>query len=240
MIGNLEHMRLAIVHTEKMEWTASPSSTVWRKRLEHTGDIETGRVTSLVRYDANSRFPVHTHPMGEEILVLEGVFSDEHGDYPKGTFLLNPPGFEHGPFSVEGCTIFVKLRQYSGQWRRRVVVHTERMAWCAHAIKGVQVLPLYQQAEYPEEIRLIRVAAGTPMPMTPFPAGEEIFVLEGTFKDEHGQYFEGSWIRYPAGSSHTLVTDDGCMLYVKKGHLGEYATPEHGERPAACTERENP
>ncbi|MEB3214064.1 MAG: cupin domain-containing protein, partial [Leptolyngbyaceae bacterium] len=50
----------------------------------------------------------HRHWGGEEIFVLDGVFEDEQGRYPKGTWLRNPPGSVHSPFSTEGCVIYVK------------------------------------------------------------------------------------------------------------------------------------
>src|SRR5690348_18389476 len=84
-----------VVHTSSMAWNASPSSTVWRKRLHLVGPAESGQVTSVVRYQERSQFPPHPHPDGEEILVLAGVFSDEHGDWPAGSYLLNPEGFRH-------------------------------------------------------------------------------------------------------------------------------------------------
>ena len=96
-----------------MAWAPSPSGTVWRKRVHLVGPPESGQVTSVVRYEPQSRFPAHDHPEGEEILVLEGVFSDEHGDWPAGTYLLNPEGFRHAPFSEPGCVLFVKLRPVS-------------------------------------------------------------------------------------------------------------------------------
>ena len=95
-----------------MEWAPSPSGSVRRKRVHLVGPPESGQVTSVVRYEPHSRLPTHDHPEGEEILVLEGVFSDEHGDWPAGTFLLNPEGFRHTPFSEPGCVLFVKLRQF--------------------------------------------------------------------------------------------------------------------------------
>ena len=62
-----------------MEWIASPAGGVDRKMLDRIGD-EKARATSIVRYAADSAFPEHEHPLGEEFYVLEGVFSDEHGD----------------------------------------------------------------------------------------------------------------------------------------------------------------
>ena len=69
-----------------MEWIASPAGGVDRKMLDRIGD-EKARATSIVRYAADSAFPEHEHPLGEEFYVLEGVFSDEHGDYPAGTYV---------------------------------------------------------------------------------------------------------------------------------------------------------
>src|SRR5215510_3147808 len=108
----------AAVDTSKMTWAPSPSSSVWRKRVHRVGPPESGQVTSVVRYLPHSTFPEHDHPDGEEILVLEGVFSDEHGHWPAGTYLLNPEGFHHAPFSQPGCKLFVKLRQFPGRERQ--------------------------------------------------------------------------------------------------------------------------
>jgi len=94
-----------VVDTKTLPWTASPSGTVWRKRLHLVGPSESGQVTSVVRFQENSHFASHDHPEGEEILVLEGVFSDEHGDCPAGSYLLNPEGFRHAPYSRDGCLL---------------------------------------------------------------------------------------------------------------------------------------
>ena len=80
-----------------MEGQPSPSGAVLRKRLHLVGPPESGQVTSVVRYQPGATFPEHGHPEGEEILVLDGTFSDEHGDWPAGTYLLNPEGFHHAP-----------------------------------------------------------------------------------------------------------------------------------------------
>ena len=111
-------LRGVVRRTADMDWQPSPVAGVWRKRLELAGAVEAGRVTSVVRFDPGARFPRHAHPDGEEILVLHGVFSDETGDYPAGSHLLNPDGTSHAPWSGPGCTLFVKLRQYPGRTRR--------------------------------------------------------------------------------------------------------------------------
>ena len=155
---NADFTRPAVMETAKMDWQASPSPTVWRKRLDLC-DGEFSRVTSVVRYDANSSFRTHDHPDGEEILVLEGIFSDEFGDYPAGTYLLNPQGFRHTPFSKEGCVIFVKLRQFVGEEREHVVIDSNTADWREPG-PGVAILSLYEEDGYPKDIMLVRLASG--------------------------------------------------------------------------------
>lgn len=210
---------LVTLRTAAMDWQESPSPSVWRKRLEHSGPPESGRVTSVVRYDANSEFPGHEHPEGEEIFVLKGTFSDEHGNYPAGTFLLNPEGFSHAPFSEEGCVLFVKLRQYPGTGRHHVNIDTTAGAWNPGRYPGLSSMPLYSEEGYPESIRLVRFEAGAKVDFDDHTEGEEIFVIEGDLTDEHGSYEAGTWVRYPVGSNHAPSSKNGCILYVKSGHL---------------------
>src|ERR1700704_6432925 len=144
----------AVADRTGMEWGPSPSESVWRKRVRLVGPPEWGQVTSVVRYEPRSRFPAHDHPEGEEILVLEGVFSDEHGDWSAGTFLLNPEGFRHAPFSESGCVLLVKLRQFPGRERRHVVVDTHKLAWDLSSIPAVAQKPLYWQVGFSDLMRL--------------------------------------------------------------------------------------
>ena len=64
--------------------------------------------TALVRWAPGTYFNPHRHYGGEEILVVEGVFEDEHGRYPAGSWLRSPHLSMHKPFSKEGCIILVK------------------------------------------------------------------------------------------------------------------------------------
>lgn len=220
---NDDFSALAVMDTAAMDWQPSPSAGVWRKRLELSGPAEAGRVTSVVRYDANSAFAPHPHPGGEEIFVLDGVFSDESGDYPAGTFLLNPEGFEHAPHSRDGCVLFVKLRQYPGTNRRQVTVDTDAAAWQPGPLDGVFRKPLYQEEGHPERISLVSFEPGTQFPEHDHPGGEEIFVLSGSIRDEHVRCGPGTWVRYPPGSKHAPYSEEGCTLYVKSGHLKDIA-----------------
>lgn len=205
--------------TSKMEWTSSPSGTVWRKRVHLVGAAESGQVTSIVRYERNSNFPEHDHPDGEEILVLDGVFSDQQGDWPAGTFLLNPEGFRHAPFSREGCVLLVKLRQYPGLDRQQVAMDTHSLAWQPTAVQGVSSKPLYAQNGYADTMELQKWEAGADPGEVVYSEGAEIFVIEGAFTDDTGSYANGSWLRFPAQARHHPHTRSGCTLYLKKAGL---------------------
>lgn len=200
-----------------MEWSPSPSGTVWRKRVHLVGPVESGQVTSVVRYEPRSTFHVHEHPDGEEILVLEGVFSDEHGDWPSGTYLANPEGFRHAPFSRDGCVLFVKLRQFPGRTREHVAIRTESLPW-EPARAGVAARRLYSQAGFEDSVRLERWAPGSRLGRVDYPRGAELFLLDGSFADETGLFARGAWLRLPPGTSHSPATDGGgCVLYIKEG-----------------------
>jgi len=209
----------AAADTSRMKWVPSPSGSVWRKRVHLVGPPESGQVTSVVRYEPDSTFPAHDHPEGEEIFVLEGVFSDEHGDWPAGTFLLNPEGFRHSPFSVRGCTLFVKLRQFPGLDRRHVVLDTDKLVWEPSAIPAVAHKPLYQQAGFSDTMRLELWERQADLGIISYEQGAELFVLKGEFSDEVGTYSAGSWLRLPARSTHHPRSAAGCTLYVKRSGL---------------------
>lgn len=199
-------------------WTPSPSPGVDRHALDRVGG-EIARATSVVRYAAGSRFDSHTHGGGEEILVLDGVFSDEHGDYPAGTYLRNPPGTSHAPFSRDGCTLFVKLWQFAPGDDRTVRVDTRAASFRPGVVEGLSVLPLHDFDGI--QTALVRWAPGTKFHRHTHPGGEEVYVLEGVFSDELGAYPAGTWVRSPRHSRHTpFVEDEGALIYVKVGHLG--------------------
>jgi anti-sigma factor ChrR (cupin superfamily) len=203
------------ISTSMMEWSSSPSGTVWRKRVHLVGEPESGQVTSVVRYEPGASFPAHDHPEGEEILVLDGVFSDEHGDWPAGTYLLNPEGFRHAPFSLSGCLLFVKLRQFPGCDREHHTVDTNDLEWIPTSIAGVARKALYSQTGFADVMRLERWDAGTDLGRIDYVQGIEFFVLEGEFEDDEGTYPVGSWLRLPPGGFHCPRTSAGCTIYMK-------------------------
>ncbi len=213
--GDLD--RRITINSNELEWIASPGGEVLRKRLHRVGPPESGQVTSIVRYQPGAEFPSHPHPEGEEILVLDGVFSDEHGDWPAGTYLLNPEGFEHRPFSREGCLLFVKLRQFPGAERRHVVTDTLATEWRSSVRPGVHWKKLYAQEPFSDHMRLERWAQPGEIGVLNFPQGAELFVLSGEFSDGEGRYEQHSWLRLPPGTALSPEGDTACELYIKEG-----------------------
>jgi hypothetical protein len=176
------------------------------------------RATSIVRYAPHSRFAPHTHGGGEEFLVLDGVFQDEHGDYPTGTYVRNPPTSNHTPGSETGCTIFVKLWQFDPVDRTPVRIETSELSF-SHApdVRGVEFAPLYESAW--ELVLLERWAPGTNIAV-PLPGGIELLVLDGSFIEGAEEFTRLSWLRLPAGATlQATAGRSGGKLWAKSGHL---------------------
>lgn len=213
---NADFTQSALVRPQDGQWIPSPSAGVERWMLDRVGD-EVARATSLVRYAPDSHFPRHTHAGGEEYLVLDGIFSDESGDYGPGHYVRNPVGTAHAPFTKAGATILVKLWQFQAGDDQPVSTDTKNAPFQAGQTPGVSSLSLHGYGE--EKVSLIRFAPGTSVPRHDHPGGEEIYVIEGDLVDEHGTYPQGSWLRRPHASRQGHKTQGGCLLFVKSGHL---------------------
>lgn len=209
----------AVVDTQALAWIPSPSGGVERRMLDRDDGGEVARATSIVRYAAGSTFPRHEHALGEEYLVLEGTFSDEDGDSPAGTYVRNPPGSGHTPFTRQSCTILVKLRQMRPTGEPHLRIDTNALPWLPTETPGYRRRSLFEPTDWPERVALEHLAPGTEVPPYGCPGGEEILVLEGSVSDGLETHAKGVWVRNPAGSAHGLSSQAGCTLWVKRGHL---------------------
>ncbi|MES0807937.1 cupin domain-containing protein [Roseibium sp. SCPC15] len=206
----------AVVDSATLDWIPSPMAGVERRMLERDGD-EVARATSLVRYAPGSAFSAHTHDMGEEFLVLDGVFSDESGDFPKGMYVRNPPGSRHVPSSEPGAVILVKLRQMQAEDDTYVRVNTLDPAGWQAGRSGEHILPLFVRPD--EEVVMLNWERGSQFDEQEFPGGAEYFVIEGSFEDGDGRYDQGTWLRLPPGSRQSIKTAQGTRVWRKTGHL---------------------
>lgn len=214
-ILNMDFTRAACLLAKDRQWVKSPADGVSRIPLEREA-AESGHTTSFVRFEPGSFFPQHVHPHGEEIYVLEGVFSDENGDYPAGTYIRNPPGSQHKPFTKPGCTLFVKLDQFQKDDNEQVVIRPEERQW-QPGIGNLKVLPLHNHKT--ESTALVHWPANEVFQPHTHWGGEEIVVIKGKFIDEYGEYPAGSWIRSPHMSKHFPRVEEETLILVKVGHL---------------------
>jgi hypothetical protein len=214
---NADFNARAVIHAARLDWTPSPILGVDRRMLDRIGD-EVARATSIVRYAPHSRFASHTHGGGEEFLVLNGVFQDEHGDYPAGTYVRNPPTSSHTPGSKPGCTLFVKLWQFDPDDRTQLRLDTSALSLMpAPELPGVEFAPLFENAW--EFVRLERWAPEVTIGV-PLPGGIELLVLDGSFVEGGEEFSTHSWLRLPAGATlRAAAGPQGCRLWVKSGHL---------------------
>ena len=206
-----------IVDAAGLDWVPSPQTGIERRFLEREGR-EVARATSIVRYAPNTRFPEHVHELGEEYLVLEGVFSDQDGDFGPGTYVRNPPGTRHTPFTRDGCVIFVKLRQMPAADRGLPVTVTRGEAPVATSVAGLTRHPLYA-APSREQVVFEHLDAGTRWNARVPKGGEEILVLDGALDYGDTACRPLTWLRIPHGHELPMSTRGGCRLWVKRGHL---------------------
>jgi anti-sigma factor ChrR (cupin superfamily) len=214
---NADFSQRVALHGTQMPWVDSPIAGVQRRMLDRIG-AEVARATSIVRYAAGSSFTPHTHSGGEEFIVLEGVFQDEHGDYPAGTYIRNPPTSRHTPRSADGCVIFVKLWQFDLNDRTRVIVDLNKIGSVISAEQpGVAVTPLFLDTH--ETVQVETWQAHTEVNYH-FTEGAELLVLAGDF-NQSGQRFERmSWLRLPCGAQLTATAGAaGAKVWVKMRHL---------------------
>jgi len=212
---NEDYRQLIVLNHHDLDWVGSTQAGVERRMLDSIG-AEAAKATTIVRYQPGSKFESHMHEFGEEILVLEGAFSDENGDYPAGTYMMNPPGSSRAPRSDDGCVLFVKLGHLGADQQQREVVDTRTAQWYQGMVPGLTVMPLMRQGL---GSTLVRWAPKTYFNPHRHFGGEEIFVVNGVFEDEHGRYPSGSWIRSPHMSMHKPFSEEGCTIFVKTGHL---------------------
>lgn len=214
---NADFSKRVVMHAPMLQWRASPMPGVDRRMLDRIGD-EVARATSIVRYAPNSHFSAHTHTGGEEYIVLEGVFQDEHGDFPVGSYVRNPPTSSHTPGSEPGCTIFVKLWQFDPDDRHQMVADLNNGEYTPDDDRsGVSIMPLFSD-EF-EDVRCERWAPDTEISLE-LPDGGEFLVLAGSFMEGSDELGVQSWLRLPSGGQLQARTGSGgAHVWVKTGHL---------------------
>jgi len=212
---NADFSKRVVVHSDQIDWKASPMPGVDRRMLDRIGG-EVARATTIVRYAPGSKFSAHTHTGGEEFIVLEGVFQDEHGDYPAGTYVRNPPTTSHTPGSDAGCTIFVKLWQFDLDDRNQFRVDMEAAAGDGHAL-------LHRDDR--ETVTYHRLDPGAAL-ADDCVGGAELLVLSGNLAEGGDTLVAGGWLRLPEDASlDARAGPEGAKVWMKTGHLPHARPP---------------
>lgn len=214
---NADFSERVMLHSDEIDWKSSPMAGVDRRRLDRI-DNEADRVTTIVRYAPGSHFSPHIHTGGEEFLVLEGIFEDDYGHWPTGSYIRNPPTSKHQPGSKNGCVIFVKLAQFNPDDRTFVHADIAKLGSVEDRHRdGVKVSPLFKDAD--EEVRIEYWDANTSINIDT-ENGAEILVLDGGFKEGGDELRKHSWLRLPSNYVMTAIAGKkGAQVWIKTGHL---------------------
>ncbi|KAJ54695.1 hypothetical protein ACMU_16400 [Actibacterium mucosum KCTC 23349] len=218
MLINADFDKDAMVKSADRVWHPSPMAGVERVMLDRMG-AESGHATSIVRYAPNSRFSAHTHSGGEEFLVLQGVFNDEDGAYPVGTYARNPIGTQHTPWAgPDGTTIFVKLHQFDEDDTRQFRAQAFAAGDLATAPTAFKSLTLHEFGD--EVVTVYTLPAGDTLTLPNPERGAELLILAGSVVTDHGPFDAGGWLRLHGRDRIEVSADgDGAILYCKTGHL---------------------
>jgi hypothetical protein len=209
----MDFAQTVFMDTDKIDWIASPMSGVFRKPLARE-EAERGHATSLVQYEAGSVFRPHPHPLGEEILVLSGIFSDEKGDFKAGSYFRNPPGSSHAPHSHNGCFLLVKLHQFQTSDLNQVYIDTPTI-WSSTTS---EILPLYEFGA--ERVWFVRIQNGEDiLSELDLPACVELFIISGQAEYGDLQMSSGAWLREPRFTLDHWTVPSNCFIWLKSGHF---------------------
>ncbi len=214
---NADFSQRVLIHSDAVEWLASPMPGVDRRMLDRIGG-ELARATTIVRYAPGSSFSPHIHSGGEEFIVLEGVFQDEHGDFPVGSYIRNPPTSQHTPGSELGCTIFVKLWQFDMNDRTPVKINMNKIGQIQDAARpGLSITPLFQ-----DERETVQLESWAPHAEShiALPEGGEYLILSGSLNESGDELRQHSWLRIPIGGKFNAKAGaQGAQIWSKTRHL---------------------
>ena len=211
---NLDFTKKIVIETLIQKWIEFPTEEFKMIILE--GHRETEHITSIISYNPGSINQNFNQIQGEEIFVLSGNYINEFGEHPAGTYLRIPPGSAYQAFSQTGCTLFIKINQFTKGDNQKIIIKTNEQKWLqGHG--NLRVMPLHQFST--EGTALVKWPSNEKFIRHSHFGGEEILVLSGKFQDEHGSYPKLTWIRSNHLSVHHPWVEEETIILVKTGHL---------------------
>ena len=102
-----------LVKTNEIEWKPleeENAAGVWVKSLMFD-EAARRSPTILLKFEAGATYPLHNHPAGEEIFVLEGDIKLGKDELSAGDYLFTATGNKHRVSTKNGCVVLVKTPQ---------------------------------------------------------------------------------------------------------------------------------
>jgi hypothetical protein len=177
---------------------------------------------------ANSRITLRSLKAGEtlthdgakllEILVVRGLLKLNGEDLGSASYARLAPGVSATFTAAQASMVYLNERTPTEPEKDSYALHGDELDWRQGMVPGLKVTSLHQGLT--KHTALVRWAPETRFNPHTHVGGEEILVLEGVFRDEHGSYPAGTWIRSPHMSNHRPFTgSEGATILVKVGHL---------------------
>jgi len=157
--------------------------------------------------------------LDREVLICSGSIEIGERLWGSGSYLRIPGDEGISGRAGDEALLFVKTGRFPEGDRQWLGIATEGARFSPGLVPGLSVFPLFSGGT--ANTAFVRWAPGTVFQPHRHLGGEEILVLSGTFEDEHGAYPAGSWYRAPHMSHHHPFSREGCLIFVKTGHLLE-------------------
>lgn len=203
---NNDYSKRVVLNEKELEYISNSNNTILKKLLSQKENQE----TAILEMPKNSQLNSNEKFNNVEILVLDGIYINEFGAHPKGTYLKLSNENELHVKTTSGCKIFRKINYFENS--EKLIINTTSTPW-QQGHGNLKVMPLDSQSAlvlWPKNEKFI--------PHSHW-GGEEIFVVYGKFMDEYGVYPQNSWIRSPHRSFHTPFVEEETLIYVKTGHI---------------------
>lgn len=184
--------------------------------LESQGQGDRAQIT-VVAHPSGQAW-THTGEQLCELLVLQGALLIGEDSFGPQSYVRLLPGQALDLKTQTGCVLYENRRDWTETEEGSYAMAGDRMDWRQGMVPGLKVTSLHEGLT--KHTALVRWAPETRFNPHTHVGGEEILVLAGVFRDEHGAYPAGTWIRSPHMSYHRPFTEaEGATILVKVGHL---------------------
>jgi anti-sigma factor ChrR (cupin superfamily) len=201
------------LETAVMPWDSTDVPGVERKRL--ASSEPRAYEVDILRLAPGASLPCRDG-WGQEVVVLEGRLLLPEGELGAGGYSRRPAVHVGQGSAPTGCVLFVRASAFDDRDGELVHCPADDTAWVpGHGNLRVRSLHAFGT----EGTAFVHWPAGERFVPHQHWGGEEIFVLSGTFEDEHGRYPTGTWILSPHLSGHHPLVREETVIFVKTGHV---------------------